>query len=581
MTTERQLSRFEVLGAFRGRGSSPARMVGPGPDGSERFYVNYFYHQCTDLVAYHADGETFDVWTDAEGGAWAMAISPQGNLYLGTFHHGHVLKLDVQTGTLTDLGVAVKGDTFIWSYAVGLDGIIYGGTSSNCHLFSIDPASDLIIDLGRVDDTECYVRTLVAGPDGWIYGAVGCGQMDFIAYHPPTETLCHLLPKKLRTAGFPGLYAGCDGQVYGICHDDAYLLADGELLPVPEAPPAVDRCHWADDRPAVEAPCYKGNRMVIHRVGDGPDGKVYASSIQPEYLLRYDPATGDCDNLGQIPGAEAYSFVSAHDCLYIASYTESTLQIYDPAQPFRPSRERVPTPPDADRGCNPANYGPVAPHQQRPYDMAVGADGNVYIASVAGYGYLHGVLAWHDPRTDRIDYVPNPLGEESLTALCPLPDGDLLLGSALVGGGVAVAAADARLLRWNPPSQTVVGEPIVPIPGEKEISNLTLGGDGLLYGSACQQLFVLDPETMQVLALGRSPLSHIRRAGMLTLDDGRVIALCGPYATFLRYRNGALDIDIFAEYEHWPWVGKAVLDGWLYAASGTELIRVKIPEVNS
>ncbi len=578
MTTERQLAPCEVLGAFRGRGSSPARLVGPGPAGSERYYVNYFYHECTDLVAYHSDGETFDVWTSSEGGAWAMAPSPQGNLYLGTFHQGHVLKLDVGAGTLTDLGQAVKGDTFIWSYTVGLDGLIFGGTSSNCHLFSIDPATDRIIDLGRVDETECYLRALVAGPDGWIYGAVGCGRMDFIAYHPLTETLCHLLPKALRTEGFPTLFLGCDGQVYGACHDTAYLLSNGNLLPVPEAPPACDRTRWADGRPAVEAPGYMGNAMVIHRVGDGPDGNIYASSIQPEYLLRYDPATGARDNLGQIPGAEAYSFVNAYDRLFIASYTESTLQVYDPAQPFRPSSERIPTPPDADRDCNPANYGPVAPHQQRPYDMALGADGNVYIASVAGYGYLRGVIAWYDPRADRIEYVPNPLGEESLTALCPLPDGDLIVASALLGGGVAVAAADARLFRWNPQTQAVTGNPVVPIPGEKEISNLTLGGDGLLYGSACQQLFALDPASMQVLAIGRSPLSHVRRAGMLSLDNGRVIALCGPYAAFLRYRDGLLDIDAFAKCEKWPWVGKAVLDGWLYAGSGTELIRIKIPE---
>lgn len=577
MTTERQLTPFEVLGTFRGRGSAPARLVAPGPDGSERFYINYFYHQNTDLVAYHPDSTEFDVWPHSEGGAWAMAVSPQGNLYLGTFHQGHVLKLDVQAGALTDLGQAVKGDGFIWSYAVGTDGLIYGGTSSNAHLFTIDPATDLIIDLGRVDAAECYLRTLVAGPDGWIYGAVGCGRMDFIGYHPATETLCHLLPKALRTAGFPELFLGCDGQVYGACHGTTYLLEGGTLLPVPAAPPVMDCTSWADGRQAVESPAYAGNAMVLHRVSDGPDGKVYASSIQPEYLLQYDPASGACVNLGLIPGAEAYSFVNAHDRLYIASYTESTLQIYDPKQPFQPGVERIPSPPDAERGCNPANYGPVAPRQQRPYDMVTGADGKIYIAGVAGYGFLQGALAWYDPPTDSIDYVMNPLGEESLTALCPLPDGTLIVASALLGGGVAVAPTDARLFRWEPQTRAIIGNPVIPIPGEPEITNLALGGDGLLYGSACQQLFVLDSATMRVLALGHSPLSHIRRAGLLALEDGRVIALCGPYATFLTYRDNSIGIDIFAEYDKWPWVGKAVVDGWLYAASGAELIRVKIP----
>jgi hypothetical protein len=577
MTTERQLLAFEVLGSFRGRGSAPARLVGPGPDGSERFYVNYCYPECTDLVAYHQDGDTFDVWTSSEGSAQAMAVSPQGNLYLGTFHQGRVLKLDVQAGVLIDLGQAMHGDTFIWSYTVGTDGLIYGGTSSNAHLFSIDPTTDLITDLGRVDEQECFLRELCAGPDGWIYGAVGCGRMDFIAYHPPTETLCHLLPKALRTEGFPGLFLGCDGQVYGTCHGTTYLLEKGELLPVPEAPPAMDRTCWTDGTRAAEAPDYMGNTMMLHRVSDGPDGCIYATSTHPEYLFQYDPANGACVNLGLIPGEEAFAFVNAYARLFIASYPESTVQIYDPAQPFNASVERAPSPPDAEHGCNPANYGSIAPHQQRPYDMALGADGNVYIASAAGYGYLQGVIAWYDPLTNCIDYVPNPLGEERLTALCPLPEGHLLVASALLGDGVTVAPTDARLFRWNLQSRAIIGDPVVPITGEAEIGNLILGGDGLLYGSACQQLFVFDPATMTVLTTGRSPSGDVCRAGMLTLADGRVIALCGPYATFLRYHNGTLNIEIFAECGKWPLVGKAEIDGYLYASSGVELIRVKIP----
>ncbi|MHB9025762.1 MAG: hypothetical protein ACYC7E_16600 [Armatimonadota bacterium] len=562
------LPQFEMLGQFIGRGSAPARLVGPGPDGSERFYVNYFYHESTDLVAYHPDSDAYDVWTSTQGGAWAMEVSPQGRLYLGTFHQGHVLKLDPQTGEFSDLGQAIPDEGFLWTLTLATDGMLYGGTSSNAHLLRVDPATDVITDLGRVDPTECYLRVLCAGPDGWVYGSVGCGRADFIAYLPATGELRHLLPESERQEGFTTIFLGEDGLVYGSYMEKHYALRDGMLVGIPVLPPAKDRTRWRDGRQAVESAGYPGSAMVIHRVGAGPDGKIYASSIQPEYLLRYDPTTGDCSNLGQLPSAEAYSLLAAYGKLFIASYTLSRLYIYDPSQPVNPGTER---------SNNPAYYGPVAPHQQRPYDMVMGADGKIYIANVAGYGYLDGAIAWYDPQTDSVAYVSNPLGEESVTSLCPLPDGRLVAASALLGGGRAVAATDARLFLWDPETKAVVAGPIAPIPGEPEITNLTLGGDGLLYGSACQQLIVLEPSSLEVLARGRSPQSHIRRAGMLTLDDGRVVALAGSMAVFLNYADGNLQIEPFAADEAWPWVGKAVLDGYLYAGSGRELIRCRIP----
>ena len=480
------------------------------------------------------------------------------------------MKLDPQTGTFIDLGQAIPGDGFVWTLALGADGLLYGGTSSSAHLFRVDPTTDIITDLGRVDPIEQYLRILCAGPDGWIYGSVGVGGADYIAYFPPTGELRHLLPVEQRVEGFTNLFNGADGEVYGGHLGQSYHLRDGALNPIFMLPAPRDRTCWQDGRPAEESAGYAGNSMVIHRVGEGPDGNIYASSIQPEYLLRFDPTTGACDNLGLIPGAEAYSFLAAYERLFIASYTHSTLQIYDPARHFDPSVERDPT--AIEREKNPANYGPVAPHQQRPYDMVMGTDGKIYLASVAGYGFIEGALAWYDPRSDRVEYVTNPLGAEHLTALCALPDGRLVVASSPDGG-----KADARLFLWDTQTRTIVSAAVAPVPGEPEVANLTLGGDGKLYGSACQQLFVLEPETLRVLALGRSPESHIRRAGMLTLPDGRVVALAGTMAVFLRYTDDRIEIEPFAVYADWPWVGKGLLNGYLYAGSNTELIRCRIP----
>ncbi|MHB9132141.1 MAG: hypothetical protein ACYDBB_13785 [Armatimonadota bacterium] len=577
MTDVMVVQQFEKLGAFYGRGSNPAKLVGPGPEGTERFYVNYFYSSSTDLVAYHPDSERYDMWTSPQGGAWAMEVSPQGCIYLGTFHQGHVLKLDPQTGVFTDLGQAVPGEVFIWCFSLGADGRIYGGTSSTAHLICIDPATDVVTDLGRIHPEEKYLRTICAAPDGWVYCGIGFDHASLIAYHPASGERRELQPAEERKEGCPSVYRGEDGNAYASYNERHVRLCDGDALSLPQAAPTLCRTRWADGRDAAESAAYPGSHLVLHRVGEGPDGNIYASSILPEYLFRYSPATGECVTLGLIPGAEAYSFLNAYDRLFIASYTHGTLQIYDPAKPFDPGVARDPSLlAISELDKNPANYGPMAPHQQRPYDMVLGKDGNVYVGSVAGYGYFDGAIAWYDPKADRIDYVMNPIAGHGIMAFCVLPDGQLAVGTESCG--LPDTSPDGVLFCWNPETKAIASEVLTPFPGEPGVDNLALGDDGLLYGSARQQLFVLDPTTFTILARTHTPLSHVRRAGLHTLEDGRVIMLAGPSAYFLSYQHDEWQLEEFARYDDgWPWTGKAVLDGYLYAGSSVDLIRCKIP----
>ncbi|HZT43213.1 MAG TPA: hypothetical protein VFA07_13670 [Chthonomonadaceae bacterium] len=569
MATQKIPGAFEKLGAFIGKGGVMSALVGPGPNGTERLYVCYTYLSSLDLVAYEPRTGKAKVWQNPEGGAWAMETGPDGRLYLGTYFQGHILRLDPQTDRLDDLGQAIPGETYIWQLSLGPDGKLYGCTYPNAKLLQFDPATGKGVDLGRMDPVQNYGRTLCAAADGWVYCGIGSEKANLVAYNPQTKELRSLIPESERRPGFGQIERGADGFAYGTCNGKSYLLRDGAATPITALPPAMPRTRYRNGQEAVAPDTYPGRELPIFRLAAGPDGKVYGSSILPEYLLRFDPAEGKPVTMGLIPGAEAYSMLSAGGRLYIASYTGATLQIYDPAQPFTPGTERT---------HNPSFYGQTAPRQDRPYDIALGADGNIYLACVPSYGYHGGALSWYDPHTDTLGHVAEPVKDQAVASVCALTDGLLACGTSTEGGpGTQPLAKEAVLFLWDPARQEKVFE-TVPLPGESIVANLTTGGDSLVYGATGSHLFVFDPQARRVLARTTLAQGSVARAGLLTLADGRVVALAGSSALFLRYAGGQWHIREFARGDSPLSVGKAVVGDWLYAASGKQLVRCRIPK---
>ncbi len=559
---------FEELGGFHGRGGAMSRLVGPGPDGSQRLYVCYTYLSSLDLVAYEPGTGKYKVWSHSEGGAWAMENGPDGCLYLGTYFQGHILRLDPRTDRLEDLGQAIPGETYIWQLSLGPDGKLYGCTYPGAKLLQLDPATGVMADLGRMDPTQNYNRTLCAAADGWVYCAIGSEKDDLVAYDPRTKTRRSLIPQNERQAGFGQIIQGEEGYAYGICNGRNYRLRDGTATPIETLPAAKPLLRLKDGQAASEPDTYPGRELPIFRVAAGPDGQVYGSSILPEYLLRFDPKEPKPVTMGLLPGAEAYSMLSAHGKLYIASYTGATLQIYDPAQPFRPGPERA---------NNPSYYGSTAPEQDRPYDIALGADGKVYLACVPAYGRYGGALSWYDPRTDQIDHVYAPVVDQAVASICALPGGLLACGTSVEGGpGTQPRAKEAVLFLWDPAARQKVFE-CVPIPGASSVVNLAAGGDGLVYGTTGPTVFAFDPKTRTVLSQTHLKQGSIVRAGLLTLDKGRVVALAGSAAALVRYTSKTWQVKEFARCDKPLSVGKAVIGSYLYAATDRHLVRCRLP----
>lgn len=558
---------FEKLGTFIGPGGKMSTLVAPGPNGSERLYIAYNYASSMDIVGYEADGR-YKVWSNPEGGAWAMETGPDGKLYIGTYYNGHLLRLDPQTDKMDDLGQAVAGETYIWQLSLGPDGFLYGATYPGAKLIRFDPRTNQVTDLGKMDAQDKYCRSVFAARDGWVYCGTGSVKANLVAYHAQTKEVRSLIPENERKAGFGTILRGADGYAYATYFGKNFSLRDGAATPIEKLPAIRPTNRRKDGELFAMPPTYPGRSLPLFRVGAGPDGKIYASGVLPEYLLRYDPATGERTTLGLIPGAEAYSLLAAHNKLYIASYTGATLQTYDPAKPFNPGPKR---------DNNPSYYGSTAPQQNRPYDMVLGDDGKVYIANVPGYGIYGGALAWHDPATDSVEHIATPIADQSIVSLCDLPGPLLLVGTSIeAGSGAPSRAKEAVLFAWDTTKKEVAWQQ-VPIPGAASISNLTRGGDGLIYASTEKEVFAFDAAMRTVVGRTTLPQGTVVRAGLHTLDDGRVVALAGASALLIAFNGGRWTTMEFARAQASISVGKAAVGGYFYAALDNQLLRARIP----
>ncbi|MBI2437920.1 MAG: hypothetical protein HYV36_03805, partial [Lentisphaerae bacterium] len=165
-------------------------------------------------------------------------------------------------------------------------------------------------------------------------------------------------------------------------------------------------------------------------------GKLWMSSILPLVLLSYDPETGALANY-RTPthsAGEIYSLAWSGGRLFMASYPRAHLTRYDSSGPWRW---------DVGPRANPAHLGPMkkafqtpnrsldgaplspqpaeatALYLHRPYGKTTDEDGNIYFASVGGYGCSHSGLCRIDRRTEAVTRWIYP--ETGMTALVYLP----------------------------------------------------------------------------------------------------------------------------------------------------------------
>jgi hypothetical protein len=170
----------------------------------------------------------------------------------------------------------------------------------------------------------------------------------------------------------------------------------------------------------------------------------------------------------------------------------------------------------------------------RPMALIAGPGDKAHIGAVSGYGKLGGPLCVFDPATGKVEAYEHLVKDQSVVALAALPDGRIVGGTTVGGGGGShPTQKEAVIFLWDAQRREKVFE-TVPVRAEGSISALAVGQDGMVYGFAGPTMFVFDPRAQKVIetaphelgtviynAVGPGPggeLYGLAQGGIFTID---------------------------------------------------------------
>ncbi len=460
------------------------------------------------------------------------------------------------SGNPRDLGQAIAGENAVNSLCMGNDGWVYGGTyadspaaapappESGGRLFRLDPATvwdttPVVQDLGKADPDIDEAWGVVAHPDAVqdvIYMCTG-NEARLFSYDVGGASFTDL-GRLGSEVSFSDLVIGPDGRIY---------LGSYPTCRLAVYDPSHPETGIVDKGPVLE------NQRELSALVAGPDGLVYLGTYGHSRgdwfdgsLLAYDPATDTLENLG--PPEEDYlwvnrlcAFTQGSDTVVYGAglnnvfFRFSSAARYDDTASLK-SDAVYPQAPVLGQLTIPPNTGNAS---QRVSAIAAAAGGDVYagtyvdwpnepeISTVTGghlFRYRPGVLGLGD-LTDLGQPLP---GEYGLTSLAEGADGAIYIGTH----------PSAHLVRYRPSTGTYedLGQPRA---GEQTITSLVSRGRRI-YGGTYPggRLFYYDLDSGETVALGM-PVSARSEVTALTLGrDGLVYGTAGVGAALFAYDPG-------------------------------------------
>jgi outer membrane protein assembly factor BamB len=601
---------FTELVTYRGLGEALSTVVGPGPSpGSERYYVSYTYLGGTAEIV-EVDPETGDyhVFTLPDkraGAARALAVGPDGKIYIGSIVNAEVYRIDPATQTIQDLGRASQTESYIWEFALGSDNQLYGCTSPNAKLIRCDPKTGTLSDLGRMDSEQQYARFIAADKKGFLYIGIGFAKCHLVVYDIHSGTHRDIMPPQYQTSEYAvTVYQGTDENCYAELGQTSvgtiavWRLDGGNAVPIPkEQKPALIHSNHLKTGEAivlrdasvstvdprtkqtVKHPyLYPGKELNLFRLGMGPDGMLYGGTSMPLHFIRVNPTTGQLTDLGYLgtyqSGGEVYSFLPSGKYLLAAAYVGlAPLMLYDPEKPLQPGNKTDP---------NPMLAASSLASTWRPMAMISAPNGDIYIGALPRYGHLGGMLTVFNPASQQITGSYSLYPDQSVISLANWK-GQVVGATTVQGGsGSTPTARAAKLFLWDPEQHKLLFD-TVPVPGATYITNLVTTANGLVFGLAgslsdANHLFVFDPAKRKTIYTATLPF-HINGNIYNSLalgPDGRLYGL---------YSSGVFSIDpksyqarVEATYTGAELSAGFALSGHnLYFASGPKIVRYAIP----
>lgn len=539
---------------------------------------------------------------------WGLVVGPDNCIYIGTAgsaqQGGLLLKFDPRDPDkgVVNLGKMADSETYIWSLARGEgDDCIYGGTYGTGKLVSYNTRTGQMRDFGQLRPGQQYTRPVVVGKDGWVYTAAGTTDPDYIAVNPRTDERRSSRPAELAgkpiaelaQGGWGVFHKGIDGHAYQKANGQWYRLVAGQAeridndeLPAAVVPTLKDGRRlvgvnaegtWSLRDPETDARTsgeftYQSAGMEPFVLGEGPDGKIYGSTMLPLWLFSTDPRTGEHQVMGNPSrsGGELYSMLSLDGKLWTFGYPSAYVSSYDPTKPWKFG---------SGPENNPRDFGRMGDGHLRPRALILGPERKFYVGSYAPYGELGGSMGVFDPVAGKVvenyrHLIPN----QSISALAYDPDSNLVFGGSDIsgGGGTKPSEKEAVFFVWDPVAKKIIKQ-LVLVEGDSNTTAMTVaGGKVFIVTRPSNTLVVWDIRRQEVVERRPIPYGPLVEICLGTHTDGMIYGLTRQAVIQIDPRTS--EVRQMARWEPGVRCGWVMNRDGIYFASGVRLIRWAWPE---
>jgi len=445
-----------------------------------------------------------------------------GLLYIGSAWDAHLHRFDANHPErgIEDLGKIDPGDAiFPTGICESVDGAIWIGSCNGARLVKFDPATGAFTRYGPMDEVDNYLYPL-AGDDGSLAALVRVVRPHIIVIDPAAGEHHEVGPAIVDTTDksqFLKLLKGVDRRLYLDSHAGRFRIDGMNLTSVNEIPallagipiagthryqaplamPGGWIVHFTDDNdvgggtprhvlvaninPLIPSRVltldWVGGGSNLHAFDVGPGGNLYGSSYMPNLLWRSAPDGSAMEDLGKHTFAmgDAYSVVTVGEKVYLGSYPEARLSVFDPAKP-----RHFGTGPDD----NPRDLGRPDQISYRPNALIAMPDGKLWMGSAPDYGLVGGTLARFDPPTGGWISHRAIVPDTSPASLLYLPElKQILVGlSAEAGTGVTTTRRlGGTFALWDPARDELAWSGDLGLDHLADITSLAPAGGGLVY----------------------------------------------------------------------------------------------------
>src|SRR5699024_4893371 len=211
--------------------------------------------------------------------------------------------------------------------------------------------------------------------------------------------------------------------------------------------PQTGQTHRTDSEAA-------GTPFQIRSLAKGPNGDIWVGGyLSPPGVALVDAESGAHEQLpasGQVEG-----MISHNHHLVVGTYPGARLRAFDTQKPW-------------DFGANPDDGVVIGNGQDRPVAYASSGE-EVVVGSVPDYGQLGGGITVFDPETGDLDFVDEPIENQTVLSLA-YHDGMFYGGTGIWGGlGTEPVTSEGRIFTFNPATHEVTDYGVA-VPGEPNVS---------------------------------------------------------------------------------------------------------------